>query len=186
VPHPACPNPLNNGKMKAAIYNDREKQKEIYLKKLQESGISGTDKKLILEFVKYKVEEDQIEIVRENKYLMHLRILGEHLKKPFNKASKDDIKQLLNTLYTKDIKRGETIKKLSESSKADYVIILKTFYKWLKKTENPEETAWIKPISVKKKNALRIMKQRVVLMLNAMKENGKIIFNKINYREEAG
>jgi len=46
VPHPARPNPLNNGKMKAAIYNDREKQTEIYLKKLQESGISGTDKKL--------------------------------------------------------------------------------------------------------------------------------------------
>jgi len=50
-----------------------------------------------------------------------------------------------------DIKRGETIKKLSEPSKADYVIILKTFYKWLKGKEKPEETAWINPISMKKK-----------------------------------
>lgn len=82
---------------------------------------------------------------------MHLRILAEHLKKPFDKATKDDIKELLKEIYSMNIKRGETIKKLSESSKSDYTIILKTFFKWLKNTKYPKETTWIKPISVKHK-----------------------------------
>jgi len=136
---------------KVEIYNNREKQKAAVLKKLHESNISEADKKLILEFVNYKTEEDRIGIIRQNKYLMHLRILAEHLKKPFDNATKEDIKKLLNEMYSMNVKRGETVKKISESSKADYTIILKTFYKWLKGTEKPEETAWIKPISVKKK-----------------------------------
>ena len=136
-------------KMKIVDIYHQERVKEAALKKLHSSNISEENKKLILDFIAYKVDVDHIKISQEIKYIVKLRILAEHLNKDFDTATKPDIQQLLKEIFSMDVTYGSTETKLVDSGKNMYGKILKTFYKWLKKTDSPEETKWIKSIKVK-------------------------------------
>ena len=131
--------------MKIDIRN-REQVKKDALKKLNASDICEENKKRILEFVDYKIEEDGIEVLRQIKYIGKLRLIAEHLEMPFDKATKADIQQLVKKIYSLKVAlgKGKTPKEITESNKADYLINLKTFFKWLKHSEHPEETEGIK------------------------------------------
>jgi site-specific recombinase XerD/ribosomal protein L40E len=115
---------------------------------LAASSISDGNRQLILDFIRHKKIAEDIGISRQTKYLHYLRILGELLGKRFDEATAVDIEDLLEKAYGRPVQRGETIKEASVSTKRDLAVMLKTFYKWIKKKDNPEEVAWIKPMNV--------------------------------------
>ncbi len=118
---------------------------------LRESTISKRNNRLIRDFVEYKIRADNIGVLRQVKYLRLLKVLAEKLDKDFDKATKRDIEKLQSKICSMDVKYGKRKGKLSTSSKYDYMIILKTFFRWLKKKKEPEEVEWINPLRPKTK-----------------------------------
>lgn len=71
-----------------------EKQKASILKRLQESDLCKENKELILKFVEHKIAAENIGLHSQRKYITSLQILAQHLKKPYDKATKEDIEKL--------------------------------------------------------------------------------------------
>jgi len=116
----------------------RRKRLESSKKKLLEANISERNKKLILEFVKQKTLVNDVGIQRQVKYLIYLRTLAKELGKDFDRASKEDIENLVIKIINN--------KKLKDWTKYDLLNMLRVFYRWLRDTEGyPEEVKWIKP-----------------------------------------
>jgi site-specific recombinase XerD/ribosomal protein L40E len=69
------------------------------------------------------------------KYLVTLERIARDLGKPLIQAKKEDIVNLIAKIE----QRG-----YSEWTKHDYKVILRIFYKWLRKNDYPEEVSWIK------------------------------------------
>lgn len=99
---------------------------------LEESDIDQADKEAITRFVNFKAAET-IGIPRQEKYFRILRMLGErYLKASFSTLARDDAIQI-----TLEIERSD----LSDWTKYDYKLFLKTFLTWLGKGEIVD---WIK------------------------------------------
>lgn len=82
---------------------------------------------------------------RLNKYLCNLETIAKLFGKNFVNATKDDIVLLVRKIEENDY---------SDWTKHDYKLILKIFYKWLRKrVDYPEEVTWIK-IRVRNNNIL--------------------------------
>jgi len=113
------------------------------LKKLDKE-VSATNYKWIEKFVNSLIAEN-ISWGRIYKYIFFLRDISQILDKDFHKATRRDIERVLRTISEKGCNR-RTNKKYSENTKRDFRVVLKRFYKWLKKTEYeyPEEVRWIK------------------------------------------
>lgn len=101
--------------------------------------ITERNKELIRQFHNHLVEQE-LSISRIMSYVHRLKILNErYLKKDFDKATEKDIRNALAEIMK------ET--RYSEWSKYFYKILLRKFYKWLRKTKNyPKEVAWIKVV----------------------------------------
>jgi len=69
------------------------------------------------------------------KYLVTLERIARDLGKPLTQAKKEDIVNLIAKIE----QRG-----YSEWTKHDYKVILRIFYKWLRRDDYPEEVNWIK------------------------------------------
>jgi site-specific recombinase XerD/ribosomal protein L40E len=70
------------------------------------------------------------------KYLVTLRRIASILAKPFSQVTKEDIASFVERIESASY---------SDWTKRDYKIVLKKFFKWLRKTEDyPEEVKWIK------------------------------------------
>ena len=129
--------------MEFDIY-DRKKRKESLLRKLHDSGISGTDKDLILGFIKFKTDEEQIEISTVSRYLCTLRILSENLQGSFVDLTKDKVKSLLETICNRSVKRGSgELKPMTVANKYNYAHGLKIFLVWMKKEGYPVDPDWV-------------------------------------------
>ena len=154
---------------------DRKKTNKNILNRLKNADICQRNKELILNFVEHKKLYDNIGIGRQTKYMVKLRILAEHLKKPFDKATKKDIEELLKTIYEKKVKRGGVMAELTTSGRADYALMLKLFMVFVKGEEHPEESDWIKPPRVKKKrlSASEIITWDDVVMLSTHAMNAR-------------
>jgi len=73
---------------------------------------------------------------RVKKYLDHLRKIGEWLGKNLDEAEKEDIEELVYKIERSNY---------SPYTKHDYRVVLKRFYRWLRKSEDyPEEVKWIR------------------------------------------
>ncbi len=83
---------------------------------------------------------------RITKYVFSLKKLAEWLDVDFNQASKEDIKNLVNSIEKMDY---------SAWTKHDYKVTIKRFYKWLMGNDEtyPEEVKWIKT-TLKKNDAI--------------------------------
>jgi len=113
-----------------------ERRLEGVLSRIDESSIDRKSKSLILDFYNDCLSRG-LSKARIVKYLDTLERIARILKKPFKEATKDDITRLVREIEERDY---------SDWTKHDYKIILKIFYRWLKKTEEyPEEVKWIKP-----------------------------------------
>jgi len=133
-----------NGEFEFDIHRRKERRKSAE-RLLLEAKICKKNKDLILRYVRYRTLADNLSVARQNKYLHYLRILAENLEKPFDKATKEDVEKLVEKIYQRDVYRGKNKKKPSEWTKYYFVVILKTFFRWLKKCDKPEETDWIRP-----------------------------------------
>jgi len=113
-----------------------ERRLEGVLSRIDESSIDRKCKSLILDFYNDCLSRG-LSKARIVKYLDTIERIARLLKKPFKEATKDDIIRLVREIEEKEY---------SDWTKHDYKIILKIFYRWLKKTEEyPEEVKWIRP-----------------------------------------
>lgn len=120
--------------MKDEIYSYKRKIKNL-LNRIKEAKIDEESKQKILDFYRELVVRGYSK-ARIIKYLDTLERIRRFLGKPFTKAGKSDIVELLRKLEEKNY---------SEWTKHDFKAILKFFYRWLRKTEEyPEEVRWIK------------------------------------------
>jgi len=120
--------------MKEEIYH-YQRRLECARARLISSNLDEESKQKVLEFHKDSLIRG-IGKGRLVKYLFTLRYLGLLLGKPFSSSKKEDIAELIGRIEEKD---------LSPWTKHDFKVILKLFYRWLRKTESyPEEVSWIK------------------------------------------
>lgn len=82
---------------------------------------------------------------RIKKLLQMFKVVDRGMKKPMNKASRNDIEKFVADLQNNKIKRKDG-KEYSGNSKADVRRFLKQFYKWYLGDNEffPKEVAWIK------------------------------------------
>ena len=132
----------------------RERRKQRIYEILSDSDILDENKKLILGYVKYRMVESGLSPLRQEKVISNLMVFAGFLKKSFDKANRDDIQHIIAAVYDvpSNKRKGE---KLANSTKAAYCKILKTFYCWLRKSEHPEETDWLKPPKYEPKKLTR-------------------------------
>ena len=97
-------------------------------------SIDEESKQKILDFYKECIVRGYSK-ARIIKYLVTLERIARDLGKPLTQAKKEDIVNLIAKIE----QRG-----YSEWTKHDYKVILRIFYKWLRKNDYPEEVSWIK------------------------------------------
>lgn len=122
--------------MKIDIHN-YTRNAELALKRVDKSEISECNKKHIHEFIDACVA-DGMSIPRIGKYTDVLRFWALWLGKDFDKANKEDIAPIVTKLQLNP--------KYSAWTKQVYKVMLKRFYKWLRKCEPkeyPPEVKWI-------------------------------------------
>ncbi len=119
-----------------------EKRLEGALRVVERSDILPENREKILKFHKYCFAEG-LSIPRVVRLLQYLHKIALWLGKDFEKATKDDIVDLIQKIERE---------KLSDWTKQGYRVTLKKFYRWLQNSErDPEEVEWIKT-SLKKTN----------------------------------
>jgi len=126
--------------MEVDIHNF-EKRLEGSVEKLNE--IDEVNRNDVLKFLKQLSAEGK-SAGRIMKYVYTLKVLAKMLNKAFRNATKDDIIDLVSKI--------ETNKNWTDSTKHDFKVILRIFYRWLRQTEDyPPEVKWVK-ITLKKNN----------------------------------
>jgi len=126
--------------MEVDIHNF-EKRLEQVVEKLNE--LDEVNRNDVLKFLKQLSAEGK-SAGRVMKYVYTLKALARMLNKPFRSAVKNDIIDLVSKI--------ETNKNWTDSTKHDFKVILRIFYRWLRQTEDyPPEVKWVK-ITLKKNN----------------------------------
>ncbi|MHA1829826.1 MAG: tyrosine-type recombinase/integrase, partial [Candidatus Heimdallarchaeaceae archaeon] len=152
--------------MKNEIYG-YQRRIERTLKNIEKSTIDKESKRKIFEFYRECVIKGYSK-ARIIKYIDTLKTIYKFLGKPFTKAEKEDIAELIRKIEERDY---------SEWTKRDFKIILRIFYKWLKKTEEyPEEVKWIRPT-----NGRRIKLPEELLTVNEIR---KLVDSADNLRDK--
>lgn len=140
---------------KIDIYHAEKYWKNIEAK-FRDSDICERNKEIVLEFLKYKARAQDISRGRRIKYLCNLRILAEHLNKPFDELNKLDITNFLDKLPTIPIYRGRTQKFMSKATIEDYTIQLNQILLFLEKEKGlPVKAEWAKKMNRDKPKRLR-------------------------------
>jgi len=116
------------------IYN-YEKKIESVLNRIEHLRIEQENKRAILGFYKDCLPRG-LSKARILKYLCTLESIAKLYPKLFETSTKDDISDLVRRIEEKNY---------SDWTKHDFKVIIKIFYRWLRKTEDyPDEVKWIK------------------------------------------
>ena len=121
--------------MKYDIHNYANQH--IYAREaVAKAPISERNKEIVLDFEKH-LTVTGISVPRIVRYLFCLKKVAIQLGKDFDKATKDDITDIIYRIQQSNY---------TEWTKKTYKCILKRFYKWLKGNDEsyPEEVAWIR------------------------------------------
>lgn len=124
-------------RQKLDIHNMQQRYERALQRLKADKGLSDSNRKAILRFMK-DLQVDNITNHRLTKYLYLLGMLAKRLQKDFDKATVDDIKNLVAEINKTNY---------AAWTKADCRITLKRFYRWLRGLppgQNPPETAWIR------------------------------------------
>ena len=124
---------------------DYDRKMERELEKLEESGLSEENKELLKKFDR-NLHLNDYSKARRTKLLNKLRIIAENNSIDYENATKGDIEDII--LWLKD--RED----ISETTKLDYKIVLKRFYRWVGDGEYPECVEWIKTTDKNSNNKL--------------------------------
>lgn len=119
--------------MKDEVYRTKQRI-ESCLRRIRNSCIDEDSKQKILEFYQECIVRGYSK-ERIIKYLVTLERIARDLGKPFVEAKKADIVNLIAKIEQSNY---------SDWTKHDYKVILRVFYKWLRKEERPEEVGWIR------------------------------------------
>lgn len=153
---------------KKDIHNRVKAYETTYKKLVDDTIIIPENKELILKFIRdcrlgktiKNRQKKSIGMARCIKYIQLLSKLSYWLQKPFNDVNQNDMENLIESLegdkYTYEIKSksGAMLKsgKYSHSTKLDYKIALKKFYKWFmgNNTHYPGLVDWIETYEIVK------------------------------------
>jgi site-specific recombinase XerD/predicted small metal-binding protein len=117
--------------------DDFTKRLESTIENIEASDeISDPNKKLILDYKRDQVLNGLAE-ASLLKNVTRLKIVAEHVEKPFDEMDKGEVKQIIAWLHSRDY-TDETVD--------TYKNVIKVFWKWLKNSKNgdaPPETEWI-------------------------------------------
>lgn len=108
--------------------------------------ISERNKQAIIKFHENCFVEG-ISAGRIARYMYDLRNLSKWLEKDFEDANRDDIKALIGKIEKKTYHTKKSDKEVpyQESTKREFKICIRKFYRWLRSSdEYPEEVKWIK------------------------------------------
>lgn len=121
---------------KVDIYDYPKRLEQAMDKLREEKGVCKENVAAITTFTKLKLAKG-VTPGRIAKTVFCLRFLAKWLKKPFKKATKDDLITLIGDLEKMDY---------AEHTKYDFRTILKMFYKWLEGDDEifPKKIAWLK------------------------------------------
>jgi len=97
---------MKNHPGKEIDIHKREGKRKSAERKLLEASICKKNKDLILGYVRHRVLADNLGLDRQYKYLIYLRVMAEYLGKPFDKATKRDIEELLERSIIKMLSGG--------------------------------------------------------------------------------
>jgi len=82
---------------------------------------------------------------RITRYLYDLRHISHWIGKNFEDVTKEDIRSLIGRIEKETFKKNGMDVPYQESTKRDFRITIRKFYRWLRETEDyPEEVKWIK------------------------------------------
>lgn len=108
---------------------------ERILDRIRRSKVIKENKRLALEFLNECIAEGYSKS-RAVKYGRYLLKFMEGLNKPFEEVTRQDLVAFVRKIEEKDY---------SDWTKRDYKIVVKKFFKWLRRSEDyPEEVRWIK------------------------------------------
>lgn len=127
-------------------HNCKTRLEQILEKIKNDPFISERNKQAIIKFHENCLVEG-ISAGRIARYMYDLRNLSKWLGKDFEDATGDDIKALIGEIEKKTYYTKKLDKKVpyQESSKREFKICIKKFYRWLRSSnEYPEEVKWIK------------------------------------------
>lgn len=119
--------------------HNKQKRLERLIERIEQSkAISKNNKKLIFDFKRYIEIEETLSVSRVERIVSILLEIAEWMDKDFDKVTKEDMTKLIEKIHSQNYK---------EWTIYTYKVIIKKFWKWLKKTEDayPEEVKWIKP-----------------------------------------
>lgn len=119
---------------KIEIYN-YDRKIESVLNRIKHSKTESKNKAAILDFYEDCLPRG-LSKARILKYLCTLESIAKLYPKLFETSTKNDIADLVRRIEEKDY---------SDWTKHDFKVIIKIFYRWLRKTEDyPDEVKWIK------------------------------------------
>ncbi len=121
---------------KVDLYDYPRRLEQAIEKLREEKGVCKENVEAIVTFSKFKLAKSCTH-GRVAKTVYCLRFLAKWLKKPFKKATKDDLIALVGDLERTDY---------AEYTKYDYRVILKMFYKWLEGKDEffPPKITWLR------------------------------------------
>lgn len=153
-------------------YHGYERELNKTLDNIKKSKkLCKSNKDALADFCEY-MRRKRMSFARRQKQIHHLYKLGEMLGKSFKRATKKDIKMLVNNIDDGKCKR--TGKPWCAHYKKDFKIALRKFYKWLREIDEkgkyPPEVDWI-DVSSRSNNNKRpdeiLTKEEIQKMVNA-------------------
>lgn len=120
------------------LYNYPRRMENAIANMEKDGKVGQKNREAIISFCKVRLARGSGH-GRVAKVIYCLRNMAVWLNKPFDQATKDDLIAMIGGL--------ESNAHYSESTKYDYKIVLKIFYKWLKGNDEevPPEVKWLKP-----------------------------------------
>lgn len=113
---------------------------EKVLEKTKKSDILEENKKTITDFQSYLTVRG-LSVARIERYIQYTCFVASAINKPFNDMTKDDVVKLLEEVQKKE--------EWCDRTKYDFKVIFRSFFKWLKQSEEyPPEVKWIKTSKV--------------------------------------
>jgi integrase/recombinase XerD len=131
-----------NGNVTGDIYNIQNRLENVNKRIESSQRITPRNKELIWKFCEH-CRLQGLSDLRVVFYLNRFRNIARLATKNFDEISKEDVQRLVMALRELKKRNGEPI---CERTIADHLVAIKTFWKWLKGTENefPPEVNWIK------------------------------------------
>ncbi len=126
------------------LFDYRAKHQRLIQKVRNSDKITPKNKELFERFRRYLIAQGHSD-AHIDKILSHLKVILENIDYDLETASKEQIEELVAWINQRDI---------SEETKKQYKIVLKSLFKWLNNGEYPENVKWIKTTSKSRNNKL--------------------------------